>query len=87
MHVTSKARQPHIARPAFKIDIALQAFDRLITAAAVATNRCVLWDGDFVVDRNIVEVHVVDADAVAVLAKGRIGLQLLHFGFVIAAKQ
>jgi hypothetical protein len=38
MHVTGKARQLHVARPAFEIDIALQAFDRLIAAAAVATN-------------------------------------------------
>src|SRR5208282_2785471 len=65
-HFTSEARQSQVARSTLKIDIALQAFNRLIAAAGVTTKRGVLGNGDFVVDRNVAEVHVVDADAVAV---------------------
>src|ERR1035437_8581537 len=52
----------------------------------MGTNRGVLRDGNFVVDRNVVVVHVVDADAVAVLANRWIRLQLLHLRLVVAAE-
>src|ERR1700687_936635 len=83
---TGKTRQLQISRPALEINIALEAFDILITAAGVGTNRGILRNRNFVVDRNVVEVHVVDADAVAVLPNRRIVLQLLHLLLVVAAK-
>jgi len=52
----------------------------------MGSDRGVLRDSDFVVDRNVVEVDVVDADAVAVLANRRIVLQFLHLLLVVAAK-
>src|SRR3984893_28062 len=83
---TGKTRQFQIARPALEINIALEPFDILITAAGMSTNRGVLRDGDFVINGNVVEVDVVDADAVAVLANRRIVLQPLHLLFVVAAE-
>src|SRR6266446_7756938 len=71
---TGKPRQLQIARPALEINIALETLDILIAAAGMGTNRGVLRDGDFVINRNVVEVDVVDADAVAVLANRRIVL-------------
>src|ERR1019366_6213543 len=85
-HFTGEARQLHVARPTLEIDVTLEAFDLLIAAAGMGTNRGVLGDGDFVVDRNVVEIDVVDADAVAVLANWRIVLQILHRRLVVAAE-
>src|SRR5208337_1614605 len=85
-HFTGESRQSQVARSTLQIDIALEPFDRLIAAAAVGANRSVLGDGDFVIDGNVGEIHVVDADAVAGLANGRIVLQLLHLRLVIAAE-
>src|ERR1035437_2199871 len=85
-HFTGKARQAQVAGPALEIDVALEAFDRLIAATGMGANRGVLRHGNFVVDRNVVVVHVVDADAVASLANRRMILQLLHLGLVVAAK-
>jgi len=86
IHFARESRQFQIARSALQVDIALKALDRLIAAAGVAVNRGVLWRRDFVVDGNVVDVHVVDTNAVAVLANGRIGLQLPHVLFVISAE-
>src|SRR6202795_3992493 len=71
---TGKARQLQIARPALEINIALEAFDILITAAGMGSDRGVLRDSDFVVDGNIIQIDVVNPDAVAVLANRRIVL-------------
>src|SRR5208337_1077499 len=54
--------------------------------AGMGTNRGVLWDGDVVVDRNVGEIDVVDANAVAVLPNRRMVLQLLHLRLVVAAE-
>src|SRR6266478_322798 len=83
---TGKPRQLQIARPALEINIALETLDILIAAAGMGTNRGVLRDSNFVIDGNIIQVDVIDADAVAVLANRRIILQLLHFLFMVAAK-
>src|SRR5208282_1710390 len=85
-HVAGEARHFQVARPAFEFRVAFEAFDNLIAAAGVGPKRGVFRDGDFVVDRNVVNVHVVDANAVPVLANGRIRLQLLHLRLVIAAE-
>src|ERR1700674_4995724 len=71
---TSKTRQLQVARPTLEINIALEALDILITAAGMGSNRGVLRDGNFIINRNVVEVDVVDADAVRILANRRIAL-------------
>src|SRR6266849_8988373 len=60
---TGKTRQLQISRPALEINIALEAFDILIAAAGMGSDRGVLRDGNFVINRNVVEVDVVNADA------------------------
>src|SRR6267142_4025677 len=47
---TGKTGQLQVARPALEIDIALEAFDILIAAAGMRSDRGILRNGDFVVD-------------------------------------
>src|SRR3974390_18681 len=84
MHVAGDPRQPQVAGAALQISVALDAFQRLIAAAAVGANVRVLRDGDFVVDGDVTEIDVVNPDAVPVLPDGRVALQLLHVRLVIS---
>src|SRR5208283_4944061 len=86
MHFAGEPRQSQVARSTLQIDVALESFDRLVAAAGVGANRGVLGNRDFVIDGNVIEIYVVDADAVAGLANGRIRLQLLYLRLVVAPK-
>src|SRR5208282_1651116 len=50
-----------------QVDVSARAFDGLISRAAVRAHRGVFGHGDFIVHRNVADVHDIDADAVAFL--------------------
>src|SRR5208337_1313900 len=83
---TREFASANVSRSCLQIDVALESFDRLVAAAGVGANRGVLGNRDFVIDGNVIEIYVVDADAVAGLANGRIRLQLLYLRLVVAPK-
>src|SRR5664279_3774568 len=86
MHFTGKAGEAEIAGTALEIDIAFDALDSLVAAAGVGADGGILWNRDVIIDGNIIQVHIVNADTVAVLANRGIILQLLDFSFVVAAE-
>ena len=78
-NLPGKLRQFHVSRTALQVDVSMRAFDNLIARAAVSTDRRLRRHDDFIVHRNIVRIHVINVNAVALLPQRRM---LLNFAYV-----
>ena len=84
MNFAGKVRQLHVTRSRLHVRISPSAFDGLVPRTAAAANRRVRWNGDFVVDRYVVEVHIVNVNAVPGLVDRRILFDRMDILFALS---
>ena len=72
-------REFHVSRSTLQVDVAAGPFNSLISRAAVRADGRFLRHGDFIIHRNLMSIHIVDADAIPFLPQRRMLLNVdLH---------
>src|SRR3989442_10167380 len=66
--------------------VSVQSFEPLIARTGSCAHCGFGGSGDLVIDRDIVDVYVINSNAVAALPQGWVFLQLFHFGFLSAVE-
>ena len=83
-NLAGQVRQLHIARSGLRVDVAVRAFNYLISRAAAGADGGIGGHTDLVIDRDVAQVHIIDVNAVAILADRRMLLDLVDVGVAVA---
>src|SRR5947209_2004891 len=72
MDVATEASNLHVSRSGPRVQTSVRAFNDQIAGAAARADGGVDRNGDFVINRNVVVIHVINVNVVPALVDGRI---------------
>src|SRR5205085_7035744 len=84
LDVSCQVGKPQVAGTALQIQVGAQILDGLVSRIAAGAHPSIRRNRDFVVNRNIPQVHVIDPNTPSRLANGRILFQFLDLGLLAA---